>query len=135
MSMTHGALSHILAPSGRAGYSPSMSGTNDRSERLATALRANLSRRKAQARARRAGEAAPESTARLADKSESASAASPSGKVEDTGALDQPTDGQDQGPAAETPQSDANSGENPARGGSTALAARAAKIVPDGEPG
>lgn len=99
-----------------------MPGSKDRSERLAAALRANLSRRKAQSRARRAGEA-ENAPARAADNLPEAA----------------PLAGSEQGesplPAAEMPPDGANSGENPARGGSTALAARAAKIVPDGEPG
>ena len=99
-----------------------MPGSKDRSERLAAALRANLSRRKAQSRARRAGEAETSPTRAAGTPPQAASLAG---------------SGPDQGlpPAAEKPPDGTNSGENPARGGSTALAAGAAKIVPDGEPG
>ncbi len=112
----------LLAPTVCAGYSPSMPGSKDRSERLAAALRANLSRRKAQSRARRSGEV-ENAPARAA------------GNLPESAPLASSEPGQSPLPAAEMPLDGANSGENPARGGSTALATGAAKIVPDGEPG
>lgn len=99
-----------------------MTGSKDRSERLATALRANLSRRKAQARARRAGEA-------------EAAPARAAGVPPEAPPLASSQQGESPLPAAEMPPDGANCGENPAHGGSTAPAAGAAKIVPEGEPG
>ena len=86
-----------------------MSGTNDRSDRLAAALRANLQRRKTQARARRAGEPAGGN-----GRNDPAA----------TGAAT---------PHATAPA--AKSGENEPADGSAAPSVPDAKIVPDGEAG
>lgn len=83
-----------------------MSGNKDRSDRLAAALRANLARRKTQARARRA----------------------------DAPALPAPEDAA-AGPAPTAPGGDAKNGEKPGPDGSAAPSAPDAKIVPDAEAG
>ncbi len=69
-----------LAPPGARDYFASMSSDPAKSERLAAALRANLARRKAQARARKDGPAADATDAGSVDARESGTA-EPSGNV------------------------------------------------------